>query len=116
VSALEDALSSPGDIDVRNGHGQTALMLAAHHGHLAAVECLIRHGASLNIAAKYGLSALMLAIVAGHEGVARALVRAGADLSMRGAGAPGFAGKTAADLATSQGMNELALWLRKSAT
>lgn len=82
-------------------------MLAAHAGHLEAVECLARRGADLNVTAKYGLSALMLAIVAGHEPVARALVRAGADLAIRGAGAPGFAGKTAFDLAAARSMKSL---------
>ena len=41
----------------------------------------------------------MLAIVAGHKEVARLLAKAGADLSLRGTGAPGFADKTAFDLA-----------------
>lgn len=107
VRGLEEQLGSGAPVDSRDGHGQTALMLAAHGGRLKAVECLLRHGANLNITAKYGFSALMLAIVAGHETVARALVRAGADLTFRGTGAPGFAGKSAHDLATEQGMHEL---------
>ena len=50
----------------------------------------------------------MLAVVAGHAEIARLLARAGADLSKRGSGAPGFAGKTARDLALARGMQELA--------
>jgi uncharacterized protein len=49
----------------------------------------------------------MLAVVAGHAGLARTLVRAGADLAVRGTGAPGFAGKTAYDLAVARDMMEL---------
>jgi hypothetical protein len=49
----------------------------------------------------------MLAVVAGHAEVARVLAKAGADLSLRGTGVPGFAGKTAYDLAVDRGMLEL---------
>ena len=83
-------------------------MLAAHSGHHAVVETLIAHRANLNITAKFGLSALMLSIVAGHAAIAHMLVAAGADLSLRGSGAPGFADKTAGDLAAARGMHELA--------
>ena len=96
----------------RNRHGQTALMLAAHAGHHQLVEALIAHRADLNITAKYGLSALMLALVAGHARVALLLAGAGADLSLRGTGAPGFAGKTAYDLAVERDMPELSAALK----
>jgi hypothetical protein len=56
----------------------------------------------------------MLAIGAGHEDVARVLADAGADLSLRGTGAPGFAGKTASDLAVECGMWELSVALKPS--
>ncbi|MBI4807393.1 MAG: ankyrin repeat domain-containing protein [Nitrosomonadales bacterium] len=95
------------DVDSRDRFGQTALMLAAHGGQREVVELLLAHRANLNVTAKFGLSALMLAIVAGHTEIAVLLVRAGADQSLRGGGAPGFAGKTAYDLATERGMQEL---------
>jgi hypothetical protein len=63
--------------------------------------------ANLNATAKFGLSALMLAVVAGHTEIARRLARAGCDLSLRGTGAPGFANKTARDLAAERGMRQL---------
>lgn len=106
--ALAALLGAEGDADQRDRYGQTALMLAALGGHLAAVDVLIERGASLDVTAKYGLSALMLAIVNGHEKVAERLIAAGADLSLRGTGAPGFAGKTAADLAEARGLARLA--------
>lgn len=112
VQAVLDLLGRAADIDARDRHGQTALMLAAHAGHHEVVETLIAHRAKLNITAKFGLSALMLAIVAGHTEVARLLARAGADLSLRGTGAPGFAGKTAGDLAEDRGMPELSAELK----
>jgi len=94
-------------VDARDRYGQTALMLAAHHGHAEVVALLIDAGADLDVTAKYGLSALMLAIVAGHDECARRLARAGADRTLTGSGAPGFAGKTAYDLAVARGMTDL---------
>jgi len=108
---LHDLLSRGLDPDARDRHGQTGLMLAAHGGHLASVRLLIDHRANLNLTAKFGLSALMLAVIAGHKEIAQALARAGADLTLRGTGAPGFAGKTAADLAAARGWNDLAIEL-----
>src|SRR5512140_1693481 len=107
VQDICDLLDRGADVDARNLHGQTALMLAAHAGHRQVVEALIARRASVNITAKYGLSALMLAIVAGHAEVAWILVDAGTNLSLRGTGAPGFAGKTAYDLAVERDMREL---------
>ncbi len=82
-------------------------MLAARHGNREMAEELIAHGADLNVTAKYKLSAIMLAVIGGHADIARILARAGADLSLRGSGAPGFAGKTAYDLAVARKMNEV---------
>jgi ankyrin repeat protein len=107
VEAVKEFLRSGIDIDALDRYGQTALMLAAHHGHGEIVELLVEHGADLNVTAKYTLSALMLAVVAGHKNIARLLARAGADLSITGSGAPGFAGKSAYDLAVDQKMEEL---------
>jgi uncharacterized protein len=107
VVIVEDQLKAGVPVDSLDSHGQTALMLAAHNGCLGVVDCLMRHGAKLNLTAKYGLTALMLAIVARNEAVAHALVRAGADLTIRGAGAPGFFGKNAYDLAAELGMEAL---------
>ena len=107
VQRVRDLLDRGTDVDARDGHGQTALMLAAHAGHREVVEVLIGHRANLNTTAKYGLSALMLAIVAGHADVVRLLADAGTDLRLRGSGAPGFDGKTAYDLAVERDMREL---------
>lgn len=106
VQIVRDLHERGADVDARDRYGQTALMLAAHTGHREVVETLIAHRANLNITAKFGLSALMLALVAGHAEVARLLAKAGADLSLRGTGAPGFADKTAYDLAVERGMLE----------
>jgi ankyrin repeat protein len=49
------------------------------------------------------LSAIMLAVVNGHADSVRILASAGADVTLQGSGAPGFAGKTALDLAVGRG-------------
>ena len=112
VDAVRDLVRGGADVDARDRYGQTGLMLAAHHGKLEVVALLVASGAALDLTAKYGLSALMLAVVAGHADVARLLARAGADLAIRGTGAPGFAGKTAYDLARARGMEDLCRELR----
>jgi uncharacterized protein len=106
-AAIRALLELGADIDSRDQHGQTALMLAAHSGRPNVVAVLIERGANLDTTAKFGLSALMLAIVAGNAEIARLLAQAGADLSLKGRGAPGFAGKTARDLAAERGMSDL---------
>jgi ankyrin repeat protein len=83
-------LDQGADVDARNRHGQTALMLAAHTGHRQAVAVLVAHRANLNTTAKYGLSALMVALVAGYVEVARLLADTGTDLSLGGTGGVGL--------------------------
>jgi uncharacterized protein (DUF924 family) len=108
AGAVRALLRDGADVDARDRHGQTGLMLAAHGGHTEVAGVLLEHGAAPNVTAKFGLSALMLAVVAGHADTAQRLARAGADRSLRGTGAPGFAGKTARDLALARELLELA--------
>lgn len=108
TEAIAGQLADGKPVDALDGYGQTALMLAARHGHEATVALLIERGADLDVTAKYGLSALMLAVINRHAGIARRLVAAGADLGIEGTGAPGFAGKTARALAEDSGQVPLA--------
>ncbi len=112
VAALEHLLDSGADVNALNQHGQTAIMNAAHHGQVEIVRLLIDRGADLNRSAKYGLTALMLAVIGGHAAVVEMLVRAGADTNLSGTGAPGFAGKTALDLAAGHSRESLERLLR----
>jgi ankyrin repeat protein len=89
-------------------------MLAAVRGHLPAVRFLVEAGADLDRRAKFGLTATMLAVVNEHIQVASVLASAGADLAVRGSGAPGFAGKTVADLARERGYDELVALLEST--
>src|SRR5688572_20295493 len=73
VDELQRLRDEGADVDARDEHGQTALMIAAVAGHGAVVEWLIRQGADLNHTAKYGLSALILGVINGHMEVVRML-------------------------------------------
>jgi ankyrin repeat protein len=115
IEELQLLLTSGHDIDGRDAHGQTALMLAAVAGNREVVRWLVERGAALDHTAKYGMTALMLAIVGGHADVVRKLSEAGASISQRATGAPGFAGKTALDLAISLDHPEMVKILRSTA-
>lgn len=112
MQCVRDLIDRGVNVDARDRHGQTALMIAAHAGHCELVELLIAHRANLNTTAKYGLNALMLALIAGHAKVARLLADAGTDLSLRGTGVLGFADKTAYELAVERNMHELSVELK----
>jgi ankyrin repeat protein len=107
LEGVVEMLGSGADPNARNRYNQTALMVAAQRGHERVVEVLLEAGADLDTTAKYNLSAAMLAVVAGHEAIALRLIRAGASVSLRGGGAPGFAGKTVFDLARERDMRAL---------
>jgi hypothetical protein len=103
LGVIERLAAAGADIDARDSHGQTALMIAAHEGQGDLVRWLVARGAGLDRTAKFGLSALMLAVVRGDAEIVQTLVDAGADLALKGTGAPGFDGKTALDLAMTLG-------------
>ena len=113
IARLDAMLAGGYDVNARDRYSQTALMRAAHGGRSRSVAWLVAHGAELDHAAKFGLSALMLAAFSGNHEIVRILAEAGADVSRVGSGAPGFAGKTAADLAEERGDTETAALLRK---
>ena len=103
IADLERLRLAGADLDARDDHGQTALMLAACRGDLGVVAWLVDRCADLDVTAKYGLSAIMLAAIGGHADVVRLIADSGASLTLQGSGAPAFAGKTALDLAIARG-------------
>lgn len=113
-SAIARFLAEGIDGNERDRYGQTALMLAALYGQAEVVRVLLEHGVELDVTAKYGLSALMLAVVNRHTEVAKQLVDAGANTQLCGSGAPGFAGKTARELAEHGGLSELADYITRT--
>lgn len=114
VSTLARLLDEGADIDARDAHGQTGVMLAVVSAAPRAAAFLAERGADLDHTAKYHLSALMLAVIRDQPAIVRALVAAGADRSIRGSGAPGFHEKTALDLAEAAGRAEIAEILREA--
>ncbi len=99
LARLDALVRGGADVDARDEHGQTALMHAARDGQAPVVRWLVEHRADLNHTAKFNLSALMLAVINGRDAIVGILADAGADRTIRGSGAPGFAGKTALDIA-----------------
>ena len=112
IERLQRLRAAGSDVNSRDRYGQTGLMVAAMHGLRDTVDWLVSQGAELDHTAKFHLSAVMLAVINGHAHITRMLVDAGADLSIRGSGAPGFHGKTAADLALAQKRDDLVAALR----
>ena len=112
AETLGRLLDAGADVNALDQHGQTSLMLAARDGQVNLVRLLVDRGAALDHSAKYRLTALMLAVIGGHREVVRLLVAAGADTALRGAGAPGFHGRTALDLAAAAGRHDLEELLR----
>ena len=75
---LNALLGATHDVDVRDGAGRTALMLAVLHGQAGAVDVLLAHGADPNAADARGTSPLQLAVAGDQQAIIRALQRAGA--------------------------------------
>lgn len=115
AARLAELLETGAEVDTLDRYGQTALMLAARNGHVDAVRVLLDAGAELDHTAKYSLSALMLAVLNDRLEVVEQLVQAGADLGIEGTGAPGFAEKTALEIALDLGRDEIAEVLRARA-
>jgi ankyrin repeat protein len=66
-------------VDMADSGGNTMLMLAAYHGHAAAVQALIERGADVNTLNDRGQTPLAGAVFKGYDDVVATLVAAGAD-------------------------------------
>ena len=75
VDALQQALDAGAELDAQDDRGMTALMHAAHGGHLRAVTWLLQRGADARVEDMSGLGALCYACREGHLPVAAALMR-----------------------------------------
>ena len=80
--------------NLRDGKGDSLLMLASYHGHADAVRLLLRHGGDVGLANDRGQVPLGAAAFKGDLAVARALLDGGADVDAQPEG-----GRTALMLA-----------------
>ncbi|WP_309081330.1 ankyrin repeat domain-containing protein [Zhihengliuella sp.] len=67
-------------LDVQDGEGNTALMLAAYHGHAETVGALIERGADVDLRNQRDQSPIAGAVFKGEDEIVRLLRTAGADL------------------------------------
>ena len=95
LEKIDQLLSAGADVNTQNKNGSTALILAANHGHAAAVDKLIRNDADVNVQNKWGWTALMCAAHGGYDRITQRLTAVGADVSLKNKD-----GNTAADLST----------------
>src|SRR5699024_338991 len=78
-AALLSLIDQGAPVDLRDGAGNSPLMLAAYHGHAALVRELAARGADVDLANDRGQSPLAGAAFKGFTEVATALLEAGAD-------------------------------------
>ena len=97
----------PALLDEKDKHGRTALIWAAHNGHLQIAEALVDAGADLDLQDSYGFTALYCAAYSNKPAVVRLLVGRGADQTIKGS-----RGETAREHAARNGSAECADLLR----
>jgi hypothetical protein len=115
LATLKEALAlgcSAGNVTSR--YDGTALIAAAHLGHVEVVRELIRAGAPLDHVNNLGWTALIESIVLGdggprHTATLQALVNAGANVNIADRG-----GTMPLELATSRGYREMVVLLKKA--
>ncbi|MFC8529316.1 ankyrin repeat domain-containing protein [Nocardia sp. NPDC057227] len=79
ADALAGYVDAGVPVDLTNDRGDTLVMLAAYHGHVAAVRVLLERRADPDRANDRGQTPLAGAVFKGETEVVRALVAAGAD-------------------------------------
>ena len=91
-------IDSGSAVDSRDGHGASALKVAAQRGREAVVQLLIEKGASVDAADDGGWTSLMAASFNGHEHTTRLLLRSKASINKAN-----LVGQTALMIAAEQG-------------
>ena len=103
IRSVNQLLSSGTPANVSDRRGNTALMVAAQHGHPGVISALLRRGAKVNASNPFNETALMIAALNGHDGVVEVLLANGASPSARDAD-----GRTALINACSKGYYDVA--------
>lgn len=71
------------DVDCRDSHGTTLLMVASYAGHIDCVRELVLQGADINLQRESGTTALFFAAQQGHNNIVRFLFEFGASTEFR---------------------------------
>ena len=83
---LESDGGSAANINARDGHGRTLLIIAVRNEHAALVRILLSRCATVDLQDRYGESALMAALTYSRASAVRELLAAGAKTELRSAG------------------------------
>jgi len=80
---IEDLLNSNLDINKKNKHGSTPLILATYSGHLKIVKILLDNGADVNLASNDKTTPLIWATVGNHTAIVRYLLNNNAKINAK---------------------------------
>eukprot|EP01047_Picozoa_sp_COSAG01_P009716 COSAG01_NODE_402_length_17510_cov_6.871575_14_plen_171_part_00 len=96
---IRQMLQSGADPDAQDpNNGESAMIIAAVHGHIDTVRILLKAGATVDLATDRGAAALLVASQQGHARIVGVLLDAGANPNL-----PDHAGATPLGLAAQQG-------------
>lgn len=100
---LTSAIASGTNLDVRDKHARTPLMLAAWANHINCVKILAAGGAQINLGAQDDVTPLLFAVQKGHAGIVTWLLDNGARVNNKN----GRTGMTALAIAAQQNNEQL---------
>ena len=106
VAELADAIARGIPVNLTGGSGDSLLILAAYHGHPAAVRMLLERGADPDRVNDRGQTALGAAVFRRSRDAVEALLEHGAD--------PGAGGRSAREIAAFFGLDEMAALLARA--
>ena len=78
ISKVTNLLAQEADVNAKDNHGITALMMASGKGHSEIVQILLGKGADVNAKRSDGFTALMISSFGGDSEIVQLLKKAGA--------------------------------------
>lgn len=81
--AVKELLAKEADVNAKDRHDNTALMVAAREGAPETVKVLIKAGADVDAKDEVGWTPLIYASIHGRTGIVKALIEAGADVNAK---------------------------------